>query len=274
MICHSDPSGVGVFDARTLRLLRTVHIGSSPRHIVVDEPSAQVFVTTFAGVYVLDAASGRVLRILTEFTGVLAVDNRTHRVFMEDGQGTVYVLAARSGRILGKVRGSYLNVGGPSVAAAVDGASGEVAIMDNGLLTAGSIGMRPSTVHVVDGVTGRVLYTVPLKTPPSALAVDMRTRQVYVTSATDNSMQMLDTRQKKIVRAIAVGPDPISMVVDENARRVLVEAVATPTITRPDAWSWLPPAIRSWVPFLPHRRAAPLAPLLSAGSVSVVDMSR
>jgi len=103
-------NSVSMLDARSGRLLATTGVAASPQAIAIDERTGRVFVACSgdpnlpgsAGVSVLDAATGDLIR--TVQTGrlplSLAVDERRGRVFVGDGDLSVSMLDAATGRAL------------------------------------------------------------------------------------------------------------------------------------------------------------------------------
>jgi DNA-binding beta-propeller fold protein YncE len=143
---------VDVLDARDGTLLRSVHLGGQPTALAVDERRARVYVADAAAgaLSLLDAASGTVLvtrRIdplasaASAAPDALAVDAARDRVYlsttgplgpgprgpMPSGNGTLYVLEARTGVVLWRIV-----VGVVPQAVAVEESSGRVVVVNGG----------------------------------------------------------------------------------------------------------------------------------------------
>jgi DNA-binding beta-propeller fold protein YncE len=269
--CWRDPDVLRLFDARTLQLLRTVPLDSDPQDVTTDERSGRVFVTFLSGIWLLDARTGRVVRKVTGVRRVLAIDARTKRAFVTRVGGGVEMLDAATGRDLGPVAvgaGSEIADGMP---AAVDAASNRVFILDTGRGTA--TGARsPGAVSVVDGASGRLVHTIPLGrvgTSPAAIALAPERHQAFVADSVANTVSVLDTRRWRVQRVIRAGSAPTALIWDARTGHLVVESINTPGSNRPDAWAWLPPLLRSWLPLIPRQRVAP-----AGASITVVDPAR
>ncbi len=275
--CRAGSGVVDILDAHTLRPVGAAAVGGYPRHIVADEPDDHVFVSSPSGVTMLDARSGRVLRTFGTAIGIIAVDTVTRRVFIEDNTWTVRLLDARSGRFVGAVPGTYLNVMGPASAAAVDEHSGNLIIKDNGRLNPNA---PMSTVSVVDGRNGHLLHTLALGAPPAAITVDAASGQAFVVVAQegDDGIRVVDMRSGHVVRTIQAVPAAFLLAVDDRASRLLVTSAAAPGADQADPWAWIPAGLRSrlpsWLPFIPPLSKPAPSWLPSAGSVGVVDLAR
>jgi len=166
---------VSMVDVHSGAVLRTVVVGRMPESVAVDTATRRVFVANFADntVSVLDANTGAT--VWTASVGAhpiaLAVATGTGRVFVanEDSQ-SVSMLDARNGHVL-----QTTPVGYPS-AMAVDDRAGRVLVAneDNG------------TVSVLDAANGTLVQTLTVGGSPSALAMDARTDDAFVTSTQSN----------------------------------------------------------------------------------------
>ncbi len=268
--CRSGFGVIDVLDARTLRPTGSIAVGPAPRHIVADDVDGRVFVSADNGVTMIDAARGRALHTFPWAIGVMAVDARVRHVFMEDNTWSVRILDAHTGRVVGAVPGMYLNIRGPSAAAAVDERTGNLVMMDNGRLDGSA---TASTVRVIDGRSGRLLHTLTLGAPPEAVAVDSATGQAFVVQVDDSNVRVLDMRSGRVTRTIPAVPEPVSLALDRRLGRLLVASVVAREGERLDPWGWVPAALRPWLPFVP-RPPATLSWRPSAGSVGVVDVAR
>ncbi len=207
-VVNADKGGSGsvsMLDATTGRLLRTVPVGFvggfigftlGVQEVVVDSQAGRVFVTRLGRTVLLDAASGRVLRVLGIGVGPggLAVDERSGRAFMDTADG-VSVLDGATGRVLRTIPG----VG----ALAFDGRAGRLVVAD---LTA---------LSVVDVGTGRLVGRTPLDgyggqracwlaadsvAGRAVLAVDRHDPQEAGLQPEAEEAWVLDTRSGRIVR--------------------------------------------------------------------------
>ena len=186
-------------------LLRTVGVAAHPIALVDDAPTGRVFVfsrttaesDTTSGesrITVLDAGSGRVVHIFS----------LGHRAFVP----TTY--------------------GAPL--AAVDPRTGRVFVPTSRQLGSDGVPEGPGTVTVLDGRSGALLRTLPVGHAPLAVALDGRTRRVFVdnngyqptpqsTTSADGGLSVLDADSG---RQLARMPDEggTTLVVDERTQRV------------------------------------------------------
>ena len=96
----------------------------------------------------------------------LALDPRTHRVYLADGaSGAIVVLAGDPPAVR-----ATLTVGGTPAHLAVDARAGRLYVTDG----------AADTLAVLDAATGTVRATVPLGIRPADLAVDPATGRVFV----------------------------------------------------------------------------------------------
>jgi len=274
--CWRDPDVVRMFDARTLRLLRTVPVDSDPQDVTTDERSGRAFVTSLTAVWILDARTGRVVRKVNGVRQVLAVDARTHRAFVTRIGGFVGMLDTVTGRDLGStgIRASIQVAGGTP--AAVDAATDHVFVLDNGRGTTGAP-RRSAAVSVLDGASGRLLHTIPVGrvgTLSSAITLAPERHEAFVADELANTVSVLDTRRWRVQRVISVGAAPVALAWDARTGHLMVESINTPGTKPPDAWAWLPPRVRAWLAFIPRPAVAPPAQSLPVASITVLDPAR
>src|SRR5581483_8299474 len=165
------------------RVVRTVPVGRLPGDVAVDEASGRVFIASpvYSGLKVLDLRSGRLDTIGLPGPALsLAVDARTARVFAVVAAGGtighVYVLDARSGRILAAPA-----VGVSPWTQAVDMRRGRVFVVNTNTNSAFAPRGQGS-ISVLDARDGAVLRTVAVGVLPTGVAVDEQTGHVIVTS--------------------------------------------------------------------------------------------
>ena len=186
-------------------LLRTIGVAAHPVALVDDAPTGRVFVfsrttaesDTTSGesrITVLDAGSGRVVRAFS----------LGHRAFVPT------------------------NFGAPP--AAVDPRTGRVFVPTSRQLGSDGSPEGPGTVTVLDGRSGALLRTLPVGHAPLAVALDGRTRRIFVynngylptpqsTTSADAGLSVLDADSG---RQLARMPDEDGepLVVDERTQRV------------------------------------------------------
>jgi DNA-binding beta-propeller fold protein YncE len=216
--------GVGVLDARTGTLLRTVPVSiiSSPT-VTIDERRGRAFVASayfnmlgqpIPGVNlvsVLDATSGALLRRIPVLHGpiAVAVDDRSGRVFSANLDGTASMLDPGTGAVVRTVSRAPAAIGN---AVAVDSQTGRVFVSD----------YNPDGPHghvsVLDAGSGALLQTIAVGNEPYAVAVAERTGHVFILSA--SGVSMLDARSGRVLHSIKLVAN--SVVVDERTNRVFV----------------------------------------------------
>jgi len=273
--CSAHPPVVQIFDAQALHLLRTTPIGPFPQRVIVDAGSGRIFVTGAQGVDILDATTGLAIAAVPNVLDILAIDQRTHRVFAMDARGRVRMFNDMDGRPLGMVRFRGMPPFGEGNPAATDDVTGNVLILDSGRRTLGGPLVRPGGVGIVDGTDGHIVRTIRLGrigTSPSAIVVDPAGQHAFIADMFANTVIILDMRQGRVQRAIPVGSAPKYLALDGRTGHLAVEEIGAPSFNskQPDAWAWIPPALRSVLPFVPHQR--PSAPtMLPSASVTVLD---
>jgi YVTN family beta-propeller protein len=228
---------VRVVDTRHGRLLRTVGVGLAPSAVAVDERTGRVFVANDGerSVSVLDAYSGTVLRTVRVGFGPIAIatDDRDGRVLVANegvtdstghplGDGSVSVLDAHSGKVLGTVV-----VGMSPSVIAVDQQRGRAYVLNrvsaNGSVVNGSL-------SVLDVRRVKLVATITLRASPSAIAVDARTGHVFVVNETASiagtmnpaGVTLLDPANGRVSRTTTIGGFPQGIAVDDRAGRVFV----------------------------------------------------
>jgi len=247
----TGPGTVHVIDGHTGAVIRAFATGLSPRAMAPDARRGRLFILAggrldannvpvgASTVRAVDEVSGAVVwtahaQGLGQIGGGVALDARTDRLFVADGDG-VTVLDARTGRV---VRHLSLPEGEPGLA--VDMAAGRVVASLYDSTT------RAYSVALLDATTGRVLRTV-YDVGPGVM--DPRVGRYIATESPLSSsggvigVTGLDTRSGRIawtggLPPVKTGYPPVAEAVD-TARGwvVLVSADVTisgPTIYGPD----------------------------------------
>jgi len=176
-------TGVAMFDTRRGTLLRTLRVGRFAQQVVVDEATGRAFVASSncgaSGaatvvnlcVGVLDAATGRIIRTITDASSPLVVDQQRGRVFVASGN-RVSVLDGRSGRRI--ARSGPLVASSDTLPQAVDGRTGRV------LVTCWGPVAGHGSLVVLDGATGAMVRRVTIATAGAPAAVDEHMGQAFV----------------------------------------------------------------------------------------------
>jgi DNA-binding beta-propeller fold protein YncE len=258
---------------------QTFPLAALPTALAVDAASQRAFVLTDDGsLNIFDLAHPHMLRALhlpgpSSPSSTLALDSRTHRLFVADPvAGSVYVLDSRSGALL-----TTVSVGQGTIALAVDAhhghvfvanaGDGNVSMLDGrrgallrttavglaatalsldpraGRIFAGGWGQMPNAsggsdvgqAGVLDSRSGTLVRTIPLGPGLMALAAVPSTGRIFVACASDSTVRVFDTRRGALLRAVRVGAAPWSMAVDEPAGRVFVATAGDHSLSTLDA---------------------------------------
>jgi DNA-binding beta-propeller fold protein YncE len=160
----------------------------------------------------LDAASGRVLRSvrIIGVPGIIAVDPRSHRVFVPSSAGTITVLDSQS---LSVIR--VVNVPGQPYITLVAAGSARVFVSNDGL----------GPVAMLDARTGAILRLLQTGEQTDLLAVDRAAGRVFVASAIHQRVYTVSAATGDVLRHIDLGSPPRLMAVAERARLLFVASV-------------------------------------------------
>lgn len=226
---------VTVLDATTGAVVRTVPVGTIPVVITDDPSSGRVFVLNQnaqptrpvgrSSVSVLDARTGALLRTVpVGFIATrLVVDARAERVFVVNqgrgssddsyrpvGPGSVSVLNSRTGTLIGAT-----TVGQAPRTIIVNAVAGRVFVVNQGPFdpyTESASG--PSTVSVLDAVTGRAQRTTTIARALDIATLDQATGRLFVGTGAVGSdsvsgyspsgVAVLDATTGALLRAVAL----------------------------------------------------------------------
>lgn len=174
-------SVVLVLDARRGVVIQRILAGvqTYAAQAALDPVRGQAFVLTSdaQALDVLDLRRGRLVRTVRVggYLTALAVDQRTRRVIVADAaQGAVRLLDADTLRRVASVM-----VGGAPAGLAVDERSGRIVVAATAAGSAHGSG-RGGRVLVLDGRTGAVQRTLVVSGAPVLLALDSRTKHIFV----------------------------------------------------------------------------------------------
>ncbi len=226
---HSTNANVSVLDATTGRVMRTIDLGPNPapflgHALALDGRRHVVFVPAFAGLSLLDARSGLLLRTLPKLGRVQAVDEVSGYIFVYNytpaydsydypGKQTI-VFDPYRGRVVRTVAGVYVFL--------QDHRAGRI------------IGSSARALYLLDAHSGRIARTIRLsqyhlppafaQPGPTLLAVDQVRGRALVAFAgpvdsqytpTGNGLlAVVDDRTGALVRTVPVGRNPLVATVD------------------------------------------------------------
>jgi len=184
-------------------LLTTLGVGSKPVQVVVNSSAHLAYVVNEGSnsVSVIDTETLKVTKTLTVGTGPIAIATNP-------AAGLVYVGNSTAGTIspikTTTVQAAW-NVGGTPAALAVDGALGEVYVMDT----------ARNQIEILDDTKGTLLKTISTSLPPTAMAVNVVAHTLFVAcSGGSGSVVVIDGAQKQIVTTIPVATGTTSISVD------------------------------------------------------------
>lgn len=125
-----------------------------------------------------------------------------------------------------------ISVGENPRAIAVDAQTARAFVLNRGNLSRIGIPTGPGSVSVLDTHSGTLLRTVPVGVDPNAVAVDLTGGYVFVVNggpfdrngyqSSAGSVSVLDAHTGLVVRNITVGIAPVGIIVNQQARHVLV----------------------------------------------------
>ena len=198
--------------------------------MAIDDSAGRLFVVnritsprtrTTPTMYLLDTSKGTIVRTirLPTPTFTVAVDPRVHHAFATSvSRNAVWMLDSRTGALLRMLRTASI----PG-AIAVDGVRDEVVVAGPAAIGSGGI------AHVFSARTGRLLHTIPIRSYPFQITLDMRQDRAFVLDQAmggdpraNGSVTMIDLKAGQVRQTTVVGSNPTALVVDEQAGRVFV----------------------------------------------------
>ncbi len=195
------PAGVDLLDARTGSVLRTVGLPRPPLAMAIDADAGRAFVALYFTARSAPPPS----------PPTIVPDARPDTA----GDGAIVVLDALDGRVLRTV-----SVGGQPLALATDGTTGRVFVG----VTTGPGGGR---VVTIDAETGSIVRSVSVVGNPGLIAVDERTGRTFVASPMSDTVSVLDATSGAVLGATPLRfaiAESTQMVVDAAAGLVLVSS--------------------------------------------------
>lgn len=218
-VASETANTIGMIDASSGRILRTVAVGGPPFAFAVDARTSRLFVLTTTGpsgyVAVLDTRSGAILRKEPTMASpqTLAVDEETNRVFALSSMATVQVLDARTGAV---VRNGTTHLAVYTAVVAPRSRRVFLGGADNGGVVAVLDARSGALLQTIGGPTG----TAQADVGGGPMAVDDRTGRVFALG--DRGVSVLDVNSGRVLRTVAVGPSPWAVAADARAGHVFV----------------------------------------------------
>lgn len=216
---------VAVLDVGTGRLVRTVPVGYEPGPLAVDPaPGGHVFAVHELSVSMLDGRSGRLVRTVNTVPagavastpGTMAIDARSHRLFVVNSNHTVSVLDTLTAALWG-----VFHVVGNPMGVAVDAGSGHLFVTTVVAAPALPAVMQGYTT-MLDARSGHILRTVSIGPLPHEVIIAARARRVVVSNYLRNSVSMLDVGSGKLVQSVMLPGLLGPMALDKGTGHVFV----------------------------------------------------
>ncbi|MGH2344139.1 MAG: YncE family protein, partial [Chloroflexota bacterium] len=224
--CYTDPSILTMLDARTLKTLAVTPVGNSPQDdLLVDDRNGRVYVSTTAGIDVLDARTAKRLSRIHLAGKVLAVDDPANRVFLADNTGDLLLLDGRTSQVLAVLPISLtFGFALPGATFAVDQRTGH-------LLYAAAQGRGqhggpsgPVRLYEADGVTGHVLHRCLITAHPTAVAPAPQRGLVIVADSGTDTATVIRMADCGAMLRVHVTPTPSNIAVDEPNNLMAIES--------------------------------------------------
>ncbi len=268
-VVNSGDGSVSVLDTRRAVVLGAVHLAGdfALSGVAVDERAGRVFVGDTGGaaglVHVLDAHLGADPHAATR--GAARATTIRPYATGSYAAGSYAAGSYAAGSYLSSLdRMDHMVVDSTPVTGTPDGR----VFATNG-----------AGLSVLDARGGQILRTIPVRGAASAVAVDQSRHRVYVTSidgvdgngspAGPGRLTVLDELDGRVLRTVDAGMTPRAVAVDAGTGHVVVVDEGG-SMAIPNAWAWVPQAIRQRVPFL----NSPVRTRAVPAGISVLDMDR
>ncbi len=231
-VANAASGSVSILDARSGVPQHTTAVGLGPSAIAIDDRSRRVFVSALRStggllegtIQLLDAASGRPLRSVGVggYPGIIGVDEQANRAFVVFLGDATRMLDATTGQVIGIVP--------------VAGAGCPLGVGVSARTTHVFIPTRRG-VAVVDARSGAVLRITPIPmaagyilhcTGPismAPIAIAVRSARVFVGDVVPfarDRLTMLDARNGRLLRTIALRVSALALAIDERRGRAVV----------------------------------------------------
>jgi len=212
---EEDVGRVSVIDGQTNEIIATIDVrlsGYPVGRVAVDEVTNRVYVINGDGtLFVINGATNEVLMTIEEAQDV-AVDPAGGIMYVADNSS----LRALDGSDYHELRRTSLTSSGPVDLLAVNPPADRLYLARLG----------PATLDIISASTLETLTTIPLESPLQDLAVNTRTNRLYVALSYQgrNQVLALDGDNGGVLASLAVGDEYQSsaLAVDEAAERLYV----------------------------------------------------
>jgi len=190
----SGPGGsnqVAVIDTATNTVTSDITVGTAPRQVVFSPDGSRAYVTTSDGVYVINTATSRVVRViggLDDPQGI-AVTGSTLYVTSPDA-GTLWQINAASGRVIGAA-----NAGQEPYSVTITPNGSTIYVADE----------NSNSVEAISTATGRITATIGVQGLPMSIAVTPDGSQVWVGNGYTGSISVISTATNTVTDTISGG---------------------------------------------------------------------
>jgi YVTN family beta-propeller protein len=239
-VVNNGANTITVLDARDGQVSRTISLNGAPTVLAVNERRGHLLIGVGSlipsghdTVATLDSRTGALLHSTDVGTGpqAIALDQRAGRAYVANFQDdSLSTLDLASGRTLRTVPAGFDRTTGYAPdEVAVDARAGRVFVMNS----------SNNSVSMFDAVTGRLLRVLPLgqiapgdngEPKTRLLAVDGAGGHLFVAASTasGDSIRMLDTHNGTTLHTIRVSWSPDDVLLDARTGRVFVYSWAGP----------------------------------------------
>lgn len=192
-------------------VLGTIPLDTNPTALAVDERTGHIFVAGHYGsLYMLDARSGRILHSEPGYADDFAVDEAANRVYVAyGGSNEMMTLDGTSG------------VEVPFIATVSDHQP-TLLMLDTAQGQLYAVDYLHSAVTVYSSRSGRLVRQLTVGSHPAALALDRRSGHIFITA--DNTISMIDARSGAVVRTIPTSQYAGAVVVSASTGRAFATA--------------------------------------------------
>jgi len=209
---------ISVVDARSGRLVRTIHLPGPPAGMALDTAARRVVVTDYgkgtannSHVMVLDARTGRVLRtvLLDGSPSLVVVDRHAGHAFV--AAAGLRILETRGGALL-----SMPPIALHPAAMVVNESTGRLYALIQGAPDTGYV----DSLAVLDTHSGRLLRTFRVGRRAGPMAVDPASGRLFLTVG--DTLTVCAAATGALLRTVPVGRDPAALLLDEHRGHLLV----------------------------------------------------
>ena len=206
-VANHDGGTVSVLDGKTDRVLATLNVGSLPYSLAANSATNKIYVSNvYSSVdSIIDGATNTIATIKAGSADAIVVDtarNDTYLLGYESGVLTMLHGDSISSLFMGK-----MHIWGM----ALDSAAGALYVT------------RIGNGDLVDlDVRSHKMTTIAAGSMPCAVAVNSKTKMIYVVNYADETVSVIDARTHQPVSTVPVGHHPQAIAVDDTTDLIYV----------------------------------------------------